>query len=74
MRVRVVRVILPARADRRAVGGLDYTRCIGSHYLSLDRFLSGCVRPSMEFVMQVLPASQLGWSRELFQDCRLTTD
>ena len=24
--------------------------------------------------MQVLPASQLGWSRELFQDCRLTTD
>ena len=53
----------------------DYTRCIGSHYLSLDRFLSGCVRPSMESVMQVsfLPPSPAG-RKGCARDCRLTTD
>ena len=33
----------------------------------MDRCLSGCVRPSTELVVQVLPASQLGWPQELLR-------
>ena len=66
VRVRVVRVILPARADRRAVGGLDYTRCIGSHYLSPGPVsVRMCPAVHGVFCAGVVPAPQLGWSREL---------
>ena len=68
MRVRVVRVILPARADRRAVGGPDYTRCIGSHYLSPGP-VSVRMCPAVHGVLDagVVPAPQPGWSQGLCQ-------
>ena len=52
---------MPARADRRAVGGLITLGASEVTICPLDRFLSGCVRPSMEFLMQVsfLPPSRL---------------